>query len=227
MISLPKAPANWNFLQENTLGGSSRWVYPGGSFVLKPTGYIATYTITFYTDCPQNPVILNFAATGMAYVQLNGQWLLTGAYPWPSTHQVTLQKPALVCGCNTLKIYVYNAWWPSPAALIYSLSQSTAGCYNCSNLGVTFYNKKTCQCECASEPCQCANKLQQWFNYPNCGCMCPKSLLCTGNKFFSGKSCACECLPKCCPSGYVQDSNTCECRRQIYCLRVEDCIIGY
>lgn len=228
-VSAPTQPSNWNFLKDSSLGDSSKWVSPDGSFAVKPIGYLATYTITFYTDCPQNGVTLYYATTGSSYVQLNGEWILTGDYPFPSTkpHKVLLKQPTLKCGCNVIKVLVYNAWWASPAALIYSLSQDTTGCYNCTNLGVTFYNKNTCQCECASEACDCKNTAKTWFNYPYCGCVCSKSLICAANKYFNRQTCTCDCQPKCCPAGYVQDPSTCECRRQIYCFRVELCKVGY
>lgn len=229
LVSSPPMPADWSFLSQCSLGDNSKWVSPTGDFKLRPIGYVSSYTVTFYTDCPQSGVTLTFAGTGRSYVQLNGEWVLTFAYPYPSNkpHQLVLKAPQLKCGENTLKIYVYNAWWASPSALIYNIDQNTTGCYNCDNLGVTFYNKQTCQCECASEAAECSNQLQQWTDYPSCGCTCSKTLLCAVNKFFNRKSCTCDCQPKYCPKGYVQDPTTCACRKQVYCLRVELCIIGY
>lgn len=75
MVGLPAPPTkpdNWNFLEEHSLGDTSKWVSPGSDFVLRPIGYVATYTITFHTDCPQNGATLYFSATGKSYVQLNG-----------------------------------------------------------------------------------------------------------------------------------------------------------
>lgn len=199
----PTQPTNWDFLRQTPATGS-KWIYPDGTFKILPRFWISTYTISFQTDCPQNGVTLTFATTGVGFVQLNGNWILTWANSWPQIHKVSLTKPQLQCGCNTIKILVYNYYYASPAALFYSLTQDTTGCYNCTNLGVTFYNKNTCQCECASS-CACSNPAMAWFNYPFCGCMCSKSLICTSNKYFNRQSCNCDCLPKCCPKGQSQD----------------------
>lgn len=190
MISIPSEPTDWNFLSLNSLGGSSKWIYPNGTFKIYPRYWITTYTIKFYIDCPKNGVSLHFATTGTSFVYLNGHLLLSWYYPYPSVHQLNLQEPELVCGCNILKIIVYNFYYQSPAALIYSLSQSTTGCYNCTNLGVSFYNKTSCKCECSSKG-SCSNPLMFWADYPQCGCMCKKSLICPKGKYYNYATCKC------------------------------------
>ncbi len=134
-------PSNWNFINQNSLGSSTKWLTPSGDGRMYSLGWLTTYSITFTTDCPQNGVTLKFAATGSSFVYLNGHQLLSWGLPWPTIHTVSLSKPELICGCNTIKILVYNFFYPSPAALIYVLNQNTTNCYNCQNLGVSYYNR--------------------------------------------------------------------------------------
>ena len=127
-----------------------------------------------------------------------------------SIHTLALNQDNLKCGCNELTIQVYNYDMSSSAALIYSLRQSKEGCYECNNLGVTFYNKKTCQCECSSSS-DCKDKKMSWFGYPACGCKCTKELKCLEGKYFNMQSCSCDCEPKCCRKGYFHNNITCDC----------------
>ena len=126
----PQAPSNWDFLRQDTSLGA-KWIGPSTAFDVKPLGYVATYSIEFHTDCPQNPVTLKFSVTGSGFVYLNGKSVLQWASPYPKLHTVTLKVPELQCGCNTIKIYVYNYYFASPAALLYNLYQDTVGCYDC------------------------------------------------------------------------------------------------
>lgn len=148
MVISPSAPSDFNFVNSRSLGGSSTWIFPSGSFLMYPRYYLATYTITFNTDCPEAGVVLSIAGTGSVFVyNINVPfWELSWGNPWPTIHNITIPASRLKCGCNTLRIYVYNYYFPSPAALIYSLSQDTSKCYKCTNLGVTFYNRRTCKC---------------------------------------------------------------------------------
>lgn len=139
-------PVSWNFLKDHSLGGSSQWIYPKGSFEILPKKLISTYTITIDTDCPQGGVTLIFSTTGVSFVYLNDKLLLSWGSPYSKVNKLFLQAPDLLCGCNILKIKVYNCYYASPNGLIYSLKKHTKNCYNCNNLGVTYYNKKTCQC---------------------------------------------------------------------------------
>lgn len=211
MTIAPQQPSSWSYLQQSPIG-ASKWIYPSGSFVLYPHYQIYCYTITFYTDCPQNGVTLAVAGTGAIFVQVNGTWLLTWGNPYPTIHKVYIPPSKLTCGCNKIRICVYNYWWPSPLAIIYSLSQSTVGCYNCTNLGVTFYNKKTCKCDCVQQ-CFCYNRLMFWAGYPQCGCMCRQILRCAVTHYFDYQRCECVCRPKCCKIGYYQHQNSCNCVR--------------
>jgi hypothetical protein len=174
---------------------------------------VATYTITFQIDCPQKEVTLQFSSTGSGFVFLNGQpiasWILP--YPYQQVSSLTLKQPNLQCGCNKLTILVYNYYYSSPAALTYSLSQNSAGCYDCQNTGVTFYNRKTCQCECSAQQ-QCSNALMEWKQYPACGCGCKANTkLCAVGRYFSQQSCQCECREKCCPDNQRWDKDQCDC----------------
>lgn len=72
LVSSPPMPTDWSFLSQCSLGDNSKWVSPTGDFKLRPIGYVSSYTVTFYTDCPQSGVTLTFAGTGRSYVQLNG-----------------------------------------------------------------------------------------------------------------------------------------------------------
>jgi hypothetical protein len=134
--------------------------------------------------------------------------------PYPSYHNVTLAKPHLLCGCNTIKVLVYNYCCQGPAAITYTLSQNTTGCYDCDNTGVTHYNRDTCQCECV-EQCSCQSPLREWSGYPACGCKCKNNPRpCVSGKFWDWKGCDCKCRRKCCPQGYKQNENTCGCVRE-------------
>lgn len=192
LTSATLAPSNWNFLQRDILGSGSKWIAPSSDFSVRPQRYVATYTIQFHTDCPQNSVTLKFSATGSSFVFLNDNSILQWGAPYPRIHTYVLKTPELKCGCNILRILVYNFYYPSPAALTYSLSQDTTGCYDCQNLGVTFYNRKTCQCECAST-CDCKNSLQSWSGYPACGCKCTFQARCISGTNFNYRTCKCEC----------------------------------
>lgn len=99
-----------------------------GSWQIWPKWWISTYEITFATDCPKNPVSITLSATGFFQVYLNDTLIKNWQSPWPNI--VTFNFTPL-CGCNRLKIVVFNFWWPSPSATIYSLFQSTKGCYDC------------------------------------------------------------------------------------------------
>lgn len=195
-----------SYLDSNSLGDNSKWVWSGDKKIL-PIGWTVTYEITYYSDCPQNPATLYVAATGYFSVYLNGVLIGSGG-PWPKTHKFDLLK--LLCGCNKIKIVVKNHF-PSPAAIIYSISQNKAGCYDCKNLGVTFYNRDTCKCECVSRCPTCGegNSPLSWFDYPTCGCMCKQSLLCSKPKFFNMQTCRCECNKVCCPKGQYRNPSTC------------------
>jgi hypothetical protein len=141
LIATPTPPSDFGFLSTEFLSTGSRWLTPGNDFSVRPLGYVATYTIQFHTDCPQNSVIFKFSTTGSSFVFLNGNSIVQWAATYPRVYTYILKTPQLKCGCNTIKIYVYNFYFPSPAALTYSLTQDTTGCYDCNNLGVTFYNR--------------------------------------------------------------------------------------
>jgi hypothetical protein len=132
----------------------------------------------------------------------NGTFIGSG-WGWSSYTAFTVK---LNCGCdNRFILYVYN-FWPSPLGVHFFTTQSTQGCYECRNLGITHYNRDTCQCECVNkQTCPCPVKNQVWLGYPSCGCMCPQSLLCSKNKYFDMRNCVCACKKICCPKGWVQD----------------------
>ena len=205
---------DWTFIQgqKSQLTGTN-WKFPGNDYQLYPVGYQTSFTITFNTDCPHSPVKLTFAACGYAFVYINGHLVQTWLPPYPSYHTITIPQHLLKCGCNTIKILVYNFCCPTPAAITYTLSQDVSHCYNCNNTGVTFYNRTSCQCECVEE-CACKNSMRRWYGYPACGCKCrdgPKT--CPSGQYWDWSTCNCTCGRKCCPQGYKQDPSTCGCVR--------------
>ena len=163
-----------------SLGGSAKWVTPTSDRIVRPQKWLTTYTITFTTDCPQSDVILKIAATGSLFVYLNGNIISSWLAPYPSTHQIKLKQPDLICGCNTVKVLVYNYYYASPVAMIYSLGQDKTGCYLCQNAGDSYYNRNTCRCECSFN-CNCkdTHPLKIWRDYPTCGCRCSVLGLCS------------------------------------------------
>jgi len=208
----PTQPTSWNFLDTNTLGGNARWVTPTSDKIVRPLRWLVTYTITFTTDCPQNDVILNIASTGSLFIELNGKIIKSWLSPYPVTHQIKLSQPDLICGCNSVKVMVYNYYYASPVGMIYSLTQDKSGCYECQNSGDAFYNRNTCQCECSFEAnCKDSHLLKVWRDYPTCGCRCSVLAYCTNEFYWNSKTCGCECKKKCCPKDHVLDPSTCKC----------------
>lgn len=77
MSSSSASPSNWSFLSQKSLGGSSTWMTPNStSSYVYPKQWITNYTVTFNTDCPQNPVTITISATGWFTVLLNGTVLI-------------------------------------------------------------------------------------------------------------------------------------------------------
>ena len=206
---------DWSFIQggSNAANTNAKWKTPSSGYKTFPKGWRTTYTIKFNTDCPQNAVNFIFATTGYSFIYLNGELIQSWGEAYPKYHTLTLTKPELKCGCNVIKVVVYNYCCPSPCGLTYSLTQNTDGCYECANTGVSFYNKDTCQCECTNTYA-CSDQMRSWFDYPTCGCKCTQEFPCGGAKEFSWKTCGCKCKNKCCPEGKVMNDTTCECQCQ-------------
>lgn len=208
----PTEPSSFDFLDTNSLGSSEKWVFPTPVRVVYPLKFLTTYTIVFTTDCPKNDLILEFSATGSFFVMVNGKLRSSWGVPFPNTDRLTISASDLTCGCNTIKVIVYNNFFASPLGLIYSLSQDKTGCYVCQNTGDAYYNRDSCQCECSfGANCKAANPLKVWRDYPTCGCRCAALGLCSQKFYWNDKSCSCECKHKCCPAGYVLDKKTCSC----------------
>lgn len=129
LIPNPPQPSDWTFLDQNSLGGNSKWIFPGSSIVVNSLRHIVTYTIRFTTECTKKPVILRLSTTGSYFILLNGQLISSWGRPFPNLDRVTIN--GFKCGCNEIKVLVYNYYFPSPNALIYSLSQDTTGCFTC------------------------------------------------------------------------------------------------
>jgi hypothetical protein len=179
-------PTDWAFLDMMSLmvpGGE--WVSPAMGRLL-PIGHMTEYNIKFTPACNQNDVELRFSATGSAFVYINDKFLQSWSLPYPKTHMITIDSKDLKCGCNNVKIMVYNYYFESPAALIYTLQQDNE--CSCQNEELTFYNKDTCQCECINEY-ECKNPLKKWHGYPTCGCKCSNIKECAAEAEFNRKSC--------------------------------------
>ena len=125
------SPTSWNFLSGPALGGASQWVLPEGTIKVYPLKWLSTFTIKFTTDCPQNPVILKLSTTGSNFVYINGNLVHSWGQPYPSFQTITIGTADLICGCNEIKVHVYNFYFASPNALAYSLSQDKTNCYKC------------------------------------------------------------------------------------------------
>ena len=67
------SPQDWSFIQGSSAANTNaKWKTPSSTYQTYPKGYRTTYTITFQTSCPQNPMHLVFATTGFNFVYLNG-----------------------------------------------------------------------------------------------------------------------------------------------------------
>ena len=79
--------------------------------------------------------MLEWAATGYSFLSINGQFIRMWVSPYQQSFRsnTIVIKSFLKCGCNEIKIQVYNYRMTSPAALIYKLSQTKVGCYGCEN----------------------------------------------------------------------------------------------
>ncbi len=124
-------------------------------------------------------------------------------------HHITLSPSNLTCGQNKIRVLLFNWQNPSWYAIWYTLTQNNKGCYNCPNLGDTFYNSATCKCECSFR-CGC-DIAKQWIDYPVCGCRCRYPVSCIGNRWWNARTCHCDCKSICCPPGQIQSSTTCQC----------------
>ena len=125
----PIQPSSWNFLNQDSLGDGSKWIYPSANRVVYPLRWLVTYTIKFTTDCRKKPVNFKFSTTGSFFVIFNGNLISSWGRPYPNIATLTLDN--LQCGCNEIKVIVYNYYFTSPGALVYSLSQDTSNCYTC------------------------------------------------------------------------------------------------
>jgi hypothetical protein len=115
---------------------------------------------------------------------------------------------------------VYNYYYASPSAIIYSLTQDTTGCYECEGSENSYYNHNICSCECAFNY-DCAATLpaeveKRWVEYPSCSCKCARLAKCSAEYYWNSRSCSCECKRKaCCAAGYYPTERGCGCTRCI------------
>lgn len=101
------------------------------------------------------------------------------------------------CGSYRVKI-VLNCIC-NCAYVKYNIVQDQKSCFNCPNDLTQTYDPFTCRCVCASS-CQNCKSPQIWYEYPNCTCGCPKSLICPTGQYFDRRQCACKCIPLFCCS---------------------------
>lgn len=143
------APSNFNFLDEKPLGNTAKWV-SASSNQKNSIGLLSltTFTINYNTFCP-NQVNLLIAASNIFRVFHNNNLVQGWSFPWPSIHRIPLSP---LCQCNTIRVEVFNLWYPSPAAIIYSLTQNTNGCFKCP-ITTQFWNYQSCKCECKRNCC--------------------------------------------------------------------------
>jgi hypothetical protein len=169
-----------------------------------------TFTAKFYAKSTKNAT-LTITADNTFSAKLNGGVAFTGN-DWTKKYTFTLCN--LVCGENTLVITVINQDAGSPAALIFAVTQDQSKCFECLSL-LSYYNEKTCQCECISgcKSCYQANPLYCYKDYPVCGCACSRELSCGSCKHFNKNTCACECDSVSCLPGYKQSESTCLCEK--------------
>ena len=121
-----------------------------------------------HTTCSAEGLSLKLAGTGVLFIHVNGQSLVSWGEGWPMIHTINISPRMLMCGCNTIKICVYNYYFGSPAALVYSVHQQTQGCYDCMAAGMVpmvcnamttcpegqHLNKYTCRCQCNPKCCK-------------------------------------------------------------------------
>ena len=74
---------------------------------------------------------LILATTAYSFVYVNEEFIHQWGEEHPKHHVITLNKYQLQCGCNVLKVIVYNYDSPSPCGLSYKLTQKRSGCKEC------------------------------------------------------------------------------------------------
>lgn len=189
------------------IGYNAKWIYKNGTGGW-PVGDYAVLFTEFYVDCSKVAATLIITADDSFSVSLNGGTPYTGC-DWQRIYKFNLD--CLKCGVNTLTIKVTNTGKNSPAAVIFAVVQDQTNCYNCSS-PLSYYNKKTCQCECIDH-CDCTsiNPCYTFFDYPICGCKCKKVECCPPYQYFNEDTCKCECQPAACLPGYKFDNSSCKC----------------
>ncbi len=105
-----------------------------------PDKYQATFTASFYTDCPSQSGTLILVADDVHIAYINGKPVGTGG-GWNTTFTYKIE---LVCGVNNLTIVVINYVSSTAGALTFKIIQDTSDCYKCNP--ATFYNFDTCSC---------------------------------------------------------------------------------
>lgn len=206
------AEKNISFLKDTNQGGA-KWVYPLDPTTKLPKpwpiGHWVKYTFCICTDCPQNLATIYVGASSYFEVYYSNGTFIGSREGGMVMYVFNFIK--LQCGCkNTFIIKVFNKNIWSPLSVWYHFSQSTTNCYNCENLGMAYYNRDTCKCDCVN-PCICGPGLT-WYNYPKCACTCPSiNVSCPENRFYNLKTCKCECKKYCCPKGTYQSMTSCNC----------------
>ena len=169
-----RAPAN-----DNKRGGEGSWIdlnqESGQSRASANTPrrlynwWCQWYTVdlTFYTECPQSGVWVYVRGPAWVWATVNGQYVTGPIVPWYWGRWIYLQPSKLKCGCNRLRLYVWTCWKPW---FYYQMWFPPQTChYGCNNNFMTYYNRRTCRCECLNRCCPWPWQTRQ-NNPPLCSC---------------------------------------------------------
>ncbi len=141
--SLPKADQSTISVNPFPWLPNANLISPGPTTVILNAGIVVIYQITFYSDCPQNTILMHLHVWDnfIIYDPDTNQQI----YPTPGTWGspiCNLIKIKAKCGCNKLWIVLYNWQNPSYYSIWYELYQSQTNCYNCTaNPDDSFYNR--------------------------------------------------------------------------------------
>ena len=136
---------------------------------------------------------------------VNGNYLSGGIIPWWGGSWIYIPGSALKCGCNRIRLYVWTCWRPW---FFYQLWFPPQNCHwACNSNFLTFYNRRTCKCECLNRCCP--YPWQTRLNNPP-SCQCVNSVQ-GGNGGVTWPQVACP-APVWCVAPRYWDHNQCRCR---------------
>jgi hypothetical protein len=103
----------------------------------------------------------------------------------------------LFTDCGSFRVKIVLNCLCNCAFVKYNIVQDQTNCFNCPNDLTHTYDPSICNCICASS-CQNCKSPQIWYQFPDCTCGCPKSLICKPGQYFDKRSCTCKCIPLFC-----------------------------